>query len=82
MDLIGRSVAARVGYAMVVSGVDLHTLADRTGFDEDDLARRLRSAASFQLDELVLIAGALGGDPLELLPAFGPGDRAVAGVAA
>ncbi|WP_327143070.1 hypothetical protein [Nocardia sp. NBC_01327] len=76
MDLTNRQAAHRVGYAMGDSGMDLRTLAARSGFSEDALAQRLSGTAPFQLDELVLIAGLLGRNPLELLPDFGSiGDR-------
>ncbi|WP_157224735.1 helix-turn-helix domain-containing protein [Nocardia thailandica] len=70
MDLLTRLIADRVSSVMGTIGMDSRTLALRTGLPEPVLALRLRAASAFKLDELLRVGGALGCDPVDLLPPF------------
>ncbi|MFE2956600.1 helix-turn-helix domain-containing protein [Nocardia tengchongensis] len=74
-----RCVGARVGRAMKEAGVSDVDLGERVGMTETALAARVARAGSFRVDELILVAAALGHDVQDLLPANDclPGDGCI-----
>ncbi|MFE3983747.1 helix-turn-helix domain-containing protein [Nocardia tengchongensis] len=64
-----RCVGARVGRAMKEAGVSDVDLGERVGMTGASLAGRVARAGSFRVDELILVAAALGRDVQDLLPA-------------
>ncbi|MEU1206468.1 hypothetical protein [Nocardia sp. NPDC005825] len=64
-----RCVGARVERAMKEAGANDVDLGERVGMTASALAGRRGRAGSFRVDELILVAAALGRDVQDLLPA-------------
>ncbi len=64
-----RCVGNRVGRAVKEAGVSYVDLGERLGMTDAVLARRMARPGSFRVDELILVAAALGHEVQDLLPA-------------
>ncbi|GAB0103402.1 hypothetical protein JMUB6875_23750 [Nocardia sp. JMUB6875] len=69
VDWMDRCVGNRLGRAMKEAGVSDVDLGRRLGMTGAVLARRMARPGTFQVDELILAAVALGREVQDLLPA-------------